>query len=171
MKYELKSIGYWALIKILFLINLIGGFIMGFLFAIFMGLIISLMDYIGPMSGIADFEQEMPPVGFMLIFYPFLFAIGGAIFYTAFGVIVAFIYNMIARLVGGLEINLNEIQLQPVGYPQPSPGQPIYAQASDTRSASPPPPPAYTPPPPPIEPLPPHITPPPEENGDEQQRP
>jgi hypothetical protein len=153
MKYELKSIGYWPLIKVSFLINLIIGFIVGLFFALFMGFILSMMEHLGGMSGMPMYTEEMLPIGVMLILYPFMFAFFGAVFYTLFCLIIAFVYNIIVKLVGGFEFELKEVQ---VAYTAPA--VPSYAQ-----NTFPSPPPTPPPPPPPVEPLPPNITPPPDE--------
>lgn len=160
MKYELKSIGYWSLIKISFLINLIVGFIVGLFFAVFVGAIISLAGRMSGMAGLPMFTDEMPPIGFLLVFYPFMFAFGGAVFNTIIYVIIAFIYNIMAKLIGGIELEFNEIRLQPVTYAtlQPPQAPPAYAPPS-----TPPPP------PPPVQPLPPNTTAPPEENKDKEE--
>jgi len=165
MKYELKSIGYWPLIKVSFLINLIVGFIMGLFVALFMGLMISLLGRIGGLPGMEMYNEEMAPMGFMLVIYPFMFAIFGAVFYTILFLLVALIYNLIAKAVGGLEFTLNEIRVQPLAYAAPP--SPTYAQP---QQPPPPPQPAQPPPPPPpVEPLPPDITPPDEGKDDKEQ--
>jgi hypothetical protein len=173
MKFELKSIGYWPLIKVSFIINLIVGFILGLFFALFIGAMLSIMNEIGGMPGMPMYSDEMPPLGFMLILYPFMFAIFGAVFYTILCLVIAFIYNMIAKVVGGLEFNLNEIRLQPVTYTAP---QPAYYQPPQQTPpppaqppSSPPTPPPPPPPPPPVEPLPPDITPPDNRPDDKEQ--
>jgi len=168
VKFELKSIGYWPLIKVSFLINLIVGFIGGLFFALFMGLMFSLIDQFGGMPGMPPmYTEEMAPIGVMLVLYPFMFAIGGAVFYTIFFLIIAFIYNLIAKLVGGLEFTLKEVQLQPVGYPTQPP--PMYAQAQPQQTPPPPTRPTPPPPPPPVEPLPPDVTP-PDDKPDDKER-
>jgi hypothetical protein len=167
MKFELKSIGYWPLIKVSFLLNIIVGFIVGLFVALFMGAMFSIINEFGGMPGMPAYSDEIPPLGFMLILYPFMFAIFGAIFYTILALITAFIYNVIAKVAGGLEFTLNEIRLQPVAYSAPAGYQPQQQQPPPpppSRPSSPPPP----PPPPPVEPLPPDITPPDEPPGDKE---
>jgi hypothetical protein len=147
MKLELKSIGYWSLIKVSFIINLIVGFIIGLFFALFVGLIFSVASNLGGMKMMPFPEEGMPSVGILLIIYPFLFGFGGAIINTMIYLIIAFVYNTAARLIGGFEMEFTQVPVQMAAVP------PI-------------PPPGYympqTPPPPPVEPLPPDITPPPD---------
>jgi hypothetical protein len=138
MRYELKSIGIWALIKVFFFFNLIVGFIAG----IFYGLLFSF--FMAVMANIPFARSEMPdinmPVGLTLVIMPFIFAIGAAVFHTLIFVILAFIYNLIAKLTGGMEFELNpvvEVTIPP---------------APPTTSYTPPPPPSTPPPPPPASP-------------------
>lgn len=154
MKFELNSIGYWSVIKVSFIVNLLLGFIMGLFFAIFIGLMFSLISNFAGMAGMPMFDEEMPPIGLLLILYPFMFGFGGAVINTIAAVIAVFIYNMVGKFLGGLELELNEIRLQPVTAPSVS----AYAdaQAAQTYRATSPPP----PPPPQVQPLPPDMTPP-----------
>jgi hypothetical protein len=140
------------LIKTSFVINLIVGFIMGIFVALFIGAIFTFAANMGGLGGSPLFQEGMPPIGLLLILYPFLFGFGGAIFYTILFLIVAFVYNMVAKLLGGLEFELQQVaMMQPV-----QPTQPYYPASP---SYQPPPPP---PPPPPVQPLPPDMTPPPD---------
>ena len=41
MRYELKSLGAWAFVKVSFFLNLVIGFIIGVLYAGFLGLILA----------------------------------------------------------------------------------------------------------------------------------
>jgi len=152
MKLELKSIGYWSLIKVSFIINLIVGFIIGLFFALFVGLIFSVASNLGGMKMMPFPEEGMPSVGILLIIYPFLFGFGGAIINTMIYLIIAFVYNTAARLIGGFEMEFTQVPVQMAAVPPiPPPG--YYMPQT---------PPQAPPPPPPVEPLPPDITPPPD---------
>jgi hypothetical protein len=148
MKYELKSIGYWSVIKVSFILNLIVGFIMGFFFAIFVSLMISIFANLTGFMGAPIFEEEVPPIGLLIIIYPIMFSFGGAVFNTILAVLVTFVYNLIGRLLGGLELELSEIRLQPAGLS-------VQSESAITPGPQTPPP-----PPPPVQPLPPDISPP-----------
>jgi hypothetical protein len=157
MKFELKTISYWPLIKISFVINLVFGFIMGIFFALFIGMIFSLATKLGGLSGMPTMQGELPPLGLILLIYPFMFGFGGAFVNTIAALILAFIYNLVAKGIGGLEFEMNQVMLQPVS---------VMAQPQGYYVAIPPQSPQTSPPPPPpIQPLPPDITPPPENSG------
>ena len=134
---------------------------MGLFFAMFMGVFLGFIEQFGGMSGMPMMTEEMPSIGFLLIFYPFMFSFGAAFFNTILYVIIAFVYNSIAKFIGGLELEFNEVHLQPVNY---APTPPSY-------QPPPPPqrPPSPPPPPPPVEPMPPEITPPTDEDDNKEQ--
>jgi len=82
----------------------------------------------------------------MLVALPILFAIMGAVFYTIIGVVLVLIYNLIARLVGGYELDL---QLVATGAPAMPGGQPLTGYTGAPSYVPPPvtgPPPQSTPP-------------------------
>jgi hypothetical protein len=151
VKYELKSIGYWSLIKISFIVNLIVGFIVGFFFALFIGIVVSLAANLTGMTGVAFPGGELPSIWVLIIIYPFMFGFGGAVFNTILYVIIAFIYNIAAKGVGGVELELNEVRVQTSTQIPPPMDQ------SATRVIPTPPPQTPPPPPPKVEPLPPDM--------------
>jgi len=140
MRYEIKSIGVWAYIKIGFFLNLLIGFVAGVFFAVFMSLQIAMMDQFGIGAG-AGMAVDDLPMGMMLILMPILFAIGGAVFYTLMGLIFVLIYNLVAKVTGGFEMDLRAVE-------QTVPVQPAVTSTT-TPQWQPPPPPSSTPPPPP----------------------
>jgi len=152
MRYELKSISIWALIKVSFFFNLIVGFIAGLLYGLLFSFIMAIMAKMPfGRSELPDLEM---PMGLMIVILPFICAIGSAIFHTLILIVVAFIYNMIAKLTGGMEFELSPVTVAPV---PPPPAQPITGYTS-----APPPPSTQLPPsPPPAQPMSP---PPPGEN-------
>jgi len=147
MRYELKTIGIWALIKVSFFFNLIVGFIAGLLY----GMLFSF--FMAVMANLPFARSDMPdmemPVGLMIVIMPFIFAIGSAIFHTMILLVMAFIYNLIAKLTGGMEFELSPVTVAPV--PPPA------AQPMTGYTSAPPPqttPPPTAPPTPPMSPPP-----------------
>ncbi len=184
MKYELKSIGYWSLVKISFVVNFFMGLVIGFFMAIFMGLFLTAMSNFGSLGSMGLPEGQMPSIGASMIIYPLMFAFGGAVFNTILYAIIAFVYNMTAKGFGGVEFEVAEVK--PVYYAplQPQYGQQYNQQSyapqapppmHDPRSATPPgqTPPGKTtaappppPPPPPVEPYPGPATPQQKDSGE-----
>jgi hypothetical protein len=138
MRYELKAVGIWSFIKVLFFFNLIVGFLGGVLAALFFGMIMAVA------GGVSGYQRDMfgpaAPSGAFLIALPFFYAIGGAVFGTIFGAVGAGVYNLLARFLGGLELTLEKAELAPVPPQQPAPRP----------SPAPPPPPRPGPPSEPI---------------------
>nr|MBN2277875.1 DUF3566 domain-containing protein [candidate division Zixibacteria bacterium] len=161
MRYELKKVGYWSVIKVMFILNLIVGFIGGLFFAIFMGFILAVSEQFGGAVS-PYFSQDFQTLSFgaMILIYPILFSLMGAFGYTLMALIVTFLYNMLARFLGGLEFDLTHIAPKEPIYQQPPtypPQQPTYQQPPEQSLYSPPPP------PPPVQPLPSEMTPRPED--------
>ncbi|HVP07332.1 MAG TPA: DUF3566 domain-containing protein [Candidatus Acidoferrum sp.] len=141
MRYELKSIGLWAFVKISFFMNLILGFIMGLLYALFFSFIVTVLSRFPGISN-NDLDAKSFPVGIMVIFLPILFAILGAFFNTVIGAVVVFLYNAIARMAGGFELEFEPMAIMVPSTPPPGSYQPpIYAQTPPAPSTPPPPPP------------------------------
>lgn len=148
MRYEIKSIGMWPFVKVSFFFNLVVGFIFGLLYALFAGFIMTIMSRFSEFQpGGFDFDMMEPmPIGIILVVLPVLFAIMGAVFYTIIGAILVLIYNLIARLVGGYELDL---QLVATGAPSMPGGQPLTGYTGAPSYVPPPatgPPPQSTPP-------------------------
>lgn len=149
MQYELKSVGVWAFTKVSFFFNLVVGFIFGFMYALLFSFLMAVMSQF-PGLDTGEFDLGGMSLGVMMIVMPFMFSIGGAVFNTLVGLIVVIVYNLIARIVGGLELNLELIG----GQTQQVAKQPLtaYTTASSHTPASTVPPETQTPtpePPPP----------------------
>ena len=138
VKFEIKSVGVWSFTKMSFFINLIGGFLLGLLYAIFLGFFVAVFSQIPGGPGGMPFGDEGAPMGILLVALPIIFSIGGAVFNTIIGVVLVGLYNLGARLFGGLELKMNSVE---VVTPPPD-SQPYYAATPST-----PPPPPSTPPP------------------------
>ena len=142
MRYEVKSIAIWPLIKVSFFLSMIVGFLFGLLYAIFLSFIMTIASSI-PILDTGELALEDLSVGILLIVMPIVGAIAGAVFHTLLVVVLAGIYNLIARVVGGYEIRLKRVE-EPV---PPPPARPVTAHT--TATPPPPPPPGAPPPPPP----------------------
>jgi hypothetical protein len=146
MRYELKSIRTWSFFKIAFFINLIMGFLFGVLYALMIPLLVRVADLVPGLAGDLGYLSDMS-FGMMLIIIPISFAIQAALFLTLIGVVAIGLYNLIARLVGGLHLELGYVE--PVGQP-PSPTPPVAAPVAPLPSvaiATSPAPPSAAPPP------------------------
>lgn len=136
MRFELKSIGVWAFIKVAFFVNMILGFLFGILYAVFFGFLMAIMQKLPYMP---DGGMEPPPdasIGVLVVILPFVFAIVGGFIYTVLGIIFVVIYNLVVKITGGLEFNLDSIvELAP------APTAPIYSQTQMHSNPLPPLPP------------------------------
>jgi len=169
MRYELKSIGIWSVLKVSFFINLLVGFLYGLVNAIVFGLIMAVAP--GLPFGELSAELSGASFAFTLIVFPFIGAIGGAIFLTLFCVVFCAIYNLLVKLIGGYEFELETVESMRPDSLQVSTAT---EHASSARPVPPPPPPRPTdpgPPPPPFSesadpeaPLPGPLPPPPEDS-------
>ena len=106
MKLELKKISVWAAVKVSFVLNLILGFIIGIFYALMFMFLASL-----PMSLQAEESSRIFSVfaGVTAIFLPFICAFFCAVFNTALAAIMAFAYNLIVKLTGGLEFEFKQV--------------------------------------------------------------
>ncbi len=132
MRYEIKSIGVWAFVKVAFFVNLVFGFLIGLFYAL---LIPMFLLPLGGMMPTSQFDFGGVSMAVLLIVLPIVFAVCAAVFQTLLGVVLVLVYNVVARLVGGIELNLKN-------------------QASDSYVAPPPRPSVPPPPPRPSAPLP-----------------
>jgi len=147
MRYEIKSLGIWSFIRVSFFLHLVIGFVFGLFYAALLMMVFAVASS-APLDEMAGLPFDLQTVGpLLMIILPIVMAVGGAVFGTLFGVLVVAAYNLIVRMVGGIEFDLEPATLQqlnsktPTGYP---PGlTPRYVVPP------PPPPPAWNPPPPP----------------------
>ena len=176
MRYELKSIGLWAFFRVAFFLNLALGFISGLVWIPFMLLAMlvepaSSYDEFGGMSGGDEFGLGV------LLAVPFIFAIGFGVLYTIVGFVMVGLYNLVARLVGGFELVLEPVVVQPPPTApafvesRPPTGPPPTTSPPSPGRATPPPPPSAQPatppaPPPPDQPITPPVPPPPDPGTD-----
>lgn len=145
MRYELKSIGIWPFIKVVFFLNLVFGFLFGVFYAI---ILVPIMSAVSSMTGFeSPGMDQMPSIGSLLIIMPIMFALFSAVFNTILALIVAAVYNGIARLLGGFEFNFDAlVEAAPVHATHAAGPQASYLAQAPSPTA---PPEAPSPPPPP----------------------
>jgi hypothetical protein len=144
MKYEIKSLGLWAFIRVAFIVNLFAGFLAGLVAIPFMAVFIAAIqgyEYLESGAYIPDDGV----LGFLLVGIPLFYALGSAVMGTLFQTLVVLAYNLIARLVGGFEVNM-----EPLQQTGPTAQAPVASAPTQPVHFPPPPP----PPPPPTEPRP-----------------
>ncbi len=167
MKLELKSIGYWSLIKVSFIVNFVLGLAIGLMYAVFFGFIMAITQSMGQFGNM-PFPEEGIGVGVLVVVLPIFFGFLSAVFNTILVTIMAFVYNLIAKGIGGLELEFSQLPVQttnvayqnqaaavqtaPPPQPQKPPVQP--QQAPPQQPATPAPGSTTPPPPPPVQPYP-----------------
>lgn len=99
MKRELKRIDLASLAKVALFLNAILGFLIGIPIGFFI--------YLGSM--LPGMEENPIPQG-LALFFPFITMFAVAIIKTLAWLIGGLLYNLLARLFGGLELEFKEIQ-------------------------------------------------------------
>jgi hypothetical protein len=105
MVFELKKLEVWSCVKIAFFLYGVLGLIVGIFYAIFLAFFSTFLRNFGG----ADFESLTPAFTgflgiFMIIFLAFFYAVIGAIA-TA---VMVWIYNLLAKLIGGIKMNFQQ---------------------------------------------------------------
>lgn len=112
MKFELKRIGVWSAIKVSFFIWGMLGFIGGIYMALMMPVLINMMGSLGTMP------PDMQDIGpFALFFLPIMYSLMAAVFGTVLTAILTGFFNLICRLLGGIELDLESETIQPLDLP------------------------------------------------------
>jgi len=105
MSYELQRIEIWPVVKIAFFVCAILGFLPGIVASLFLWVFSNLIGTVmpGEMGAISGFSPAMLMMGAILA--PVYGAIG-----AVFAGIAAALYNLLARWIGGVELNLRAVQ-------------------------------------------------------------
>ena len=102
MTYEIKKIDVWSVVKIAFILYGIFGLIFGLFYAVILtmlgGILSQLGGEFGEMSGLFTGAVGIVTAFFMALFY----AVIGSIFTAIF----VWLYNVLAKLTGGIRFNL-----------------------------------------------------------------
>ncbi len=177
MRYEIKSIPLWPVVKVTFFVNLVVGFLVGILLGVlavpFMAVLSTSLAY-----ETGDLDLSGASAGIMMVL-PFLCALWSAFFVTLMVVIVVLVYNLMARLIGGVEMHLADVEQDlpavrvdapavspstvspagpppppppPLAEPRPQPPPPVVKQTPPVQPATPPPVEPSKPPTPPRDP-------------------
>ncbi len=123
MKYELKRIAVWPVIKITFMLSLVLGFITGIFYAIFITMFAFLPRQMGGTFG-SEPDLPMAVGGILLVIMPIFMAGFMAVINTIMAIITTLVYNLAARLTGGLEWELAPLDkrvIQPASTTPPPP--------------------------------------------------
>jgi hypothetical protein len=142
MRYELKSIPVWPVTKVAFFVNLVVGFVLGLLLAVFMMPVVTTLATMAAYdAGELDFDSG--PIGALTFIIPFMMAVWSAFFNTAIVVIIAVAYNLVVKVVGGIELSLGPVDL-------PSLVSEFASQAAESKPEPPVEESRSVPPPPPV---------------------
>jgi len=146
MRYEIKSLSVWSFVKVSFFLHLVIGFVFGLFYAAMLMMVFAVASS-APIDEMAGLPFDLQAVGpLLMIILPIVMAVGGAVFGTLFGVVVIAAYNLIVRMVGGIEFDLEPAALQQVSSITPTASQ---SGLTPRYVAPPPPSPVWNPPPPP----------------------
>jgi hypothetical protein len=117
MTYEIKRIEVWSVVKISFILYGILGLIFGLFYAVILtmlgGILSQMGGEFGQISGFFTGAAGLLMAFFMALFY----AVAGAIFSAIF----VWIYNVLAKLAGGIRFNLEGEKIAtavPAGKPE-----------------------------------------------------
>ena len=115
MRYELKSIRIWSFTKVSFFVNLVVGFVLGLMYAMMLPILVAGMSQFGGFYGRSLDPSEMP-IGIMLIILLIMGAMFAAVFHTLIGIVLVAVDTLVARLVGGLEMRFEPMEIKPVSH-------------------------------------------------------
>ena len=109
VRYEIKSLGIWAFVRVGFFLNLILGFIAGVFYSVLLGIIMLAGSALPGEYSDQFYGAELSVGAGFLVILPFITAAVIAVVNTILGVICLGAYNLLARLVGGFELTLDPV--------------------------------------------------------------
>ncbi|KPK98098.1 MAG: hypothetical protein AMJ90_10000 [candidate division Zixibacteria bacterium SM23_73_2] len=110
MKFELKRVDVWSATKISFFLNGFLGLIFGLFYALILAMVGSIIE---PISG-GEIESLGALTGAFGIFFAIILAIFSAVTGGITVAILAWIYNIFARWIGGIEMDLAGGKIEPL---------------------------------------------------------
>ncbi|MGB7063425.1 MAG: DUF3566 domain-containing protein [Candidatus Zixiibacteriota bacterium] len=116
MTYEIKKIDIWSVVKIAFILSGIFGLLAGLLYAVMLTMIGGILSQLG-----GEFEAMKGLTGAVGIFMAFFLALFYAVIGAVGAAISTWIYNLLARGLGGFKFYLEQEKAKVVIQPaQPS---------------------------------------------------
>ncbi|MBN1997806.1 DUF3566 domain-containing protein [candidate division KSB1 bacterium] len=109
MQHEIKRFNLWSVVKIVFIISLLVGFVFSLIYA---GLL-QMMTLLTSNFGGEDFVHMMPTGASMFFIVVVFFTIAFAVFYTIFAAFAVVLYNIIAGWAGGIVVELDQKNMSP----------------------------------------------------------
>ena len=116
MKIELKRIGIFSGVKTLFVLGGVGGFLIGIVEWMLLAMVTSATGDLS--SGLNGLDQTglsdlvAGSVGALGLFLPLFSAFAGAIGGVVFGTVLIGCYNLVSRVIGGVEVEWSEVETQ-----------------------------------------------------------
>jgi hypothetical protein len=105
MKYELKRIEIWPVLKIVFVLSLLLGFFIGLLYA-GLFLMIDAFSQVAAESGFEEFGSFGPGFAIVMII---ACTFGFSFIYTTSALVFTVLYNLLAGSIGGLRLELKSV--------------------------------------------------------------
>lgn len=106
MRLELKRFEIWSVVKIVFLISLLIGFIFSLLYA---GFFMVMGSFISAIGG-EDLTPMMPASGLVFVLILVFGTVAIAVIYTIGAVVFTSIYNLFSRFTGGFVVDVEKIE-------------------------------------------------------------
>ncbi len=106
MEYEIKRFNIWSMVKIVFIIFLI----IGFLLSLFYVVILMLIQTFTGSLGLGGFGNELVAIsGITGIFIVLFFTLFYAVFVSVFSAFILGLYNIIAGSLGGIKFTTDGV--------------------------------------------------------------
>jgi hypothetical protein len=121
MKYRVNRIPLWPVTRVVFVVLLVVGIIIG----LFYGVLISGLGMIMGALGDSAWGEDLPSIGnlgfLMVPFIAILYAVTGTIWI----ILWVLIYNVVAQVVGGIELEMSGAEDTRVESPPHIPERPL----------------------------------------------
>ena len=112
MDYEIRKIDVWSVVKIAFFLYGIFGLLFGIFYAIMLTMVGGFLSQMG-----GEFEAMRGLTGVLGIFMAFFLALFYAVIGSVFTAILTWIYNLLAKGLGGIKFFLEQGSTKTVAEP------------------------------------------------------